>query len=46
MQWDVAIDELIPQVVRTPDEQGPAAQGAPRSGATRTSKRLEDFSDE
>ena len=44
MQWDVAIDELIPQVVRTPEVPEAAAPGPgpPR----RSRRRLEDFRDE
>jgi DNA mismatch repair protein MutS2 len=42
--WDVSIDELIPQVARTPEVSGPApAEKAPRP---RSFRPLEEFSDE
>ena len=45
MQWDVKIDELIPQTVRTPEmTEGPPAR--PRSGPAKTLPRLDDFRDE
>jgi len=44
--WNVAIDELIPQVVRTPDESGTTPTGSSRPASPRASKRLEDFDDE
>ncbi|MDR3636586.1 MAG: DNA strand exchange inhibitor protein [Isosphaeraceae bacterium] len=46
MQWDVAIDELIPQVVRTPDVPAAPAGGKGKTGAARGAGRLEDFRDE
>jgi len=43
MQWDVAIGDLIPQTVRTPNvPEGPK----PRTGPSKGSIRLEDFPDE
>jgi len=45
MQWDVKIDELIPQMIRTPDV--PEAPGAKtRAGSGKPGLRLEDFRDE
>ncbi|MHC5541281.1 endonuclease MutS2, partial [Singulisphaera rosea] len=44
MQWDVAIDELIPQMIRTPDVAAPASKG--RSGGGKPGLRLEDFADD
>jgi DNA mismatch repair protein MutS2 len=43
MQWNVAIDELIPQVLRTPEAPEPARAKAVSS---RPAPRLEDFGDE
>ncbi len=43
MQWDVAIAELIPQTIRTPDVPGnPKA----KAGTSKNAPRLEDFADE
>ncbi|MFO0890470.1 MAG: DNA strand exchange inhibitor protein [Isosphaeraceae bacterium] len=41
--WNVAIEELIPQVARTPDDPGAAAPSAARTGAPKFTKRLEDY---
>jgi DNA mismatch repair protein MutS2 len=41
MKWDVAIDELIPQVARTPEAPASSSSKAGRSGL-----RLEDFTEE
>ncbi|WP_406695494.1 DNA strand exchange inhibitor protein [Singulisphaera sp. Ch08] len=43
MQWDVAISELIPQTMRTPEVAGPAKA---KTGVSKNSPRLEDFADE
>jgi DNA mismatch repair protein MutS2 len=43
MQWNVAIDELIPQVIRTPEV---AATGKPKAVTPKSTLRLEDFGDE
>ncbi|SIO60066.1 DNA mismatch repair protein MutS2 [Singulisphaera sp. GP187] len=43
MQWDVAISELIPQTMRTPEVAAPAKA---KSGVTKNAPRLEDFADE
>jgi DNA mismatch repair protein MutS2 len=45
MQWDVKIDELIPQMIRPPEGVEPPAPRA-RSGASKPGLRLEDFRDE
>jgi DNA mismatch repair protein MutS2 len=45
MQWDVKIDELIPQLIRNPE----VPEGNPpsaRAGASKPGPRLEDFRDE
>ena len=45
MQWDVKIDELIPQMIRTPEApEGPPAKV--KAGAAKPGPRLEDFRDE
>ncbi len=45
MQWDVKVDELIPQTIRTPDgASGSAAKSKP--AATSAGSRLEDFRDD
>ena len=44
MQWDVKIDELIPQTMRTaevPDNPAPKARSVAKPGT-----RLEDFRDD
>ena len=43
MQWNVAIGELIPQVLRTPEVPEPAK---PKKVAAKSALRLEDFPDE
>lgn len=43
--WDVSIDELIPQVARTPDLPG-AGPANPRPARPRGIRSLEEFSDE
>jgi DNA mismatch repair protein MutS2 len=43
MQWSVAIDELIPQVLRTPETREDVK---PRGTAPKAAPRLEDFGDE
>ena len=43
--WDVAIDELIPQVARTPEVPGPDPAAA-RTTRPKPVKSLEEFSDE
>ena len=45
MQWNVSIDELIPQVLRTPESSDPAPARS-RGAAPRSALRLEDFGDE
>jgi DNA mismatch repair protein MutS2 len=45
MQWDVAIGELIPQTMRTPEVPSPA-KGKVKAAASRNAPRLEDFNDE
>ncbi len=45
MQWDVAIDELIPQVARTPEVPATSGAGKGKGGAGRGAGRLEDFED-
>jgi DNA mismatch repair protein MutS2 len=45
MQWDVAIGELIPQTMRTPEVSTPA-KGKVKAGASRNAPRLEDFHDD
>lgn len=45
MQWDVAIDELIPQLIRTP-EMPASPGGAKKSVPQKPGLRLEDFSEE
>src|SRR5262249_5963610 len=45
MQWDVKIDELIPQLIRSPE----VPEGSPpraRAGSSKPGPRLEDFRDE
>ncbi|AGA27164.1 endonuclease MutS2 [Singulisphaera acidiphila] len=44
MQWDVAISDLIPQTMRTPEVAAPANK--PKAGANKNAPRLEDFADE
>ncbi len=45
MQWDVKIDELIPQTIRTPETpEGPPAKV--KAGTSKPGPRLEDFRDE
>jgi DNA mismatch repair protein MutS2 len=39
MKWDVAIDELIPQTIRTPDVPG----SKPSLAGSKTGKRIDDF---
>jgi DNA mismatch repair protein MutS2 len=43
MQWNVAMGELIPQVLRTPEVPEPAK---PKTVAAKSGLRLEDFPDE
>jgi DNA mismatch repair protein MutS2 len=43
MQWDVAIDELVPQMIRAPK---PPAQPPTKPDASRPAPRLEDFAEE
>jgi DNA mismatch repair protein MutS2 len=45
MQWNVAIDELIPQILRTPESPEPARAKA-RAATPKSALRLEDFGDE
>ncbi len=45
MQWDVKVDELIPQTIRTPDSP-PAPGGKAKPAVTSTGSRLEDFRDD
>ncbi len=45
MQWDVKVDELIPQTIRTPDVPE-APSGKVKAVATKPGLRLEDFADE
>jgi hypothetical protein len=42
MQWDVKVNELIPQMIRTPDVPGGSLGSKP---TTKTSSRLEEFRD-
>ena len=44
MQWDVAIDELIPQMIRNPEVPSTTAKVKP--GGPKAGLRLEDFADE
>ena len=44
MQWDVAIDELIPQMIRDPEVPSTTAKVKP--GGPKAGLRLEDFADE
>jgi DNA mismatch repair protein MutS2 len=44
MKWDVAIDELIPQVIRTPEVSG--AREKPNLVGIKPGTRLEDFAEE
>jgi DNA mismatch repair protein MutS2 len=44
--WNVAIDELLPQVVRTADEVAAQPNPGTRGGPARSAKRLEDFEEE
>ncbi len=44
MKWDVAIDELIPQMIRNPEV--PGGTDRPNLVATKPGPRLEDFADE
>jgi DNA mismatch repair protein MutS2 len=44
MKWDVAIDELIPQMIRQPEM--PASKDKPNLVATKPGKRLDDFAEE
>jgi DNA mismatch repair protein MutS2 len=45
MQWDVKIDELIPQMIRTPDlAETPSSK--PRPTSSKALPRLEDFADD
>ncbi len=41
MKWDVAIDELIPQMIRTPEVTGP--KDKPTLAGTKHGKRIDDF---
>src|SRR6185312_351999 len=43
MQWNVGIDELIPQLIRTPDGSEP---GKSEPGPAKKALRLEDFEDD
>ena len=44
MKWDVAIDELIPQMIRQPEM--PASKDKPNLVATKPGKRLDDFAED
>ena len=44
MKWDVPIDELIPQMIRTPEVPGP--KGKPNLVGTKPGTRLDDFAEE
>ena len=46
MQWDVKIDELIPQMIRNPEPAPEETPGKPRPVAAKPGNRLEDFKDE
>jgi hypothetical protein len=41
MKWDVAIEELIPQMIRTPEV--PGSKEKPNLVGTKPGKRLDDF---
>jgi DNA mismatch repair protein MutS2 len=43
--WNVAIDELIPQTARTPEDPAAASMGPPRGGSARAVRPLEEFED-
>ena len=45
MQWDVKIDELIPQLIRSP-EVAEESREKPRAGVTKPGHGLDDFLDE
>ena len=42
MKWDVAIDELIPQMIRTPDVAEPSPAKS-KPGPTRATSQLDNF---
>jgi DNA mismatch repair protein MutS2 len=44
--WNVAIDELIPQVSRSPEEIAPQSSVPPRGSRPRSFKSLDDFDEE
>jgi len=44
MKWDVAIDELIPQMIRQPEV--PASRDKPNPIGTKPGSWLEDFAEE
>src|SRR3954463_6302001 len=46
MQWDVKIDELIPQMIRNPEPPAEETPAKPRPVVARPGARLEDFKDE
>ncbi len=46
MQWDVAIDELIPQVVRAPEAPSAPEKTRAKAGPAKPLPRLEDFADD
>lgn len=46
MKWDVGIDELVPQLVRTPEVPGSDTSARTRAELNRNAPRLEDFAEE
>jgi DNA mismatch repair protein MutS2 len=44
MKWDVAIDELIPQMIRTPEM--PGSKDQPKLVGIKPGKRIDDFAEE
>ncbi len=45
MKWDVNIDELLPQMIRTPEIPGVAPASKPKPAGQKPGLRLEDFHD-
>ena len=43
MQWDIAIDELIPQLIRAPEAPAAPEKAKVKAGTTKPLPRLEDF---
>jgi hypothetical protein len=41
MKWDVAIDELIPQTIRTPEV--PGSKDKPSLAGSKPGRRIDDF---